>query len=78
MPAAYFEQAQIHHTGSLQPAAYMIPDLPAGEARETSGRFQMLSGQWDFAYYPSVRDVDLNAMLTGDAFAACQHRAAGF
>ena len=68
MFAACFERPQIHHIGTIQPAAYMIPDLHAGEERETSARFQSLCGSWDFAYYPSVRGIDLRGMLTGSTF----------
>ena len=47
------------HAGENAPHAYFIPfdaDQDARGARESSRRFTLLNGQWEFKYYPSVRD----------------------
>lgn len=68
MCMAYHEKPEIHHVGAMEPAAYMIPNLRAGDERETSERFQLLSGKWDFAYYPSEQEVDWVSILSGADF----------
>lgn len=55
------------HAGENAPHAYFIPfdaDQDARGARESSCRFTLLNGQWEFKYYPSVRDftADLDPM----------------
>lgn len=70
MMDAYYLNPRIHHVGAVQPAAYMIPNLPAGAQRESAPGFQLLSGSWDFAWYPSALDVDLEALLRTGAFEA--------
>lgn len=67
MMDAYYLNPRIHHIGAVQPAAYMIPNLPSGAERETAPGFQLLSGNWDFAWYPSIMDVEFDKRLsTGD------------
>lgn len=59
--SSYYETldaARIHY-GENQPHAYFIPfdrDQDATICRRESRRFQLLNGNWEFKYYPSVRD----------------------
>ena len=55
MCMAYHEKPEIHHVGAMEPAAYMIPNLRAGDERETSERFQLLSGKWTLRTTPLSR-----------------------
>ena len=58
---AHFENLQVLHENTMPNRAYYIPasvkrdDLV--EHRENSDRFQLLSGDWSFRYYPSVREL---------------------
>ena len=58
---AHFENLQVLHENTMPNRAYYIPasvkrdDLV--EHRENSDRFQLLSGDWGFRYYPSVREL---------------------
>ena len=58
---AHFENLQVLHENTMPNRAYYIPasarrdDLV--EHREHSDRFQLLSGDWSFRYYPSVREL---------------------
>ena len=58
---AHFENLQVLHENTMPNRAYYIPasvrrdDLV--EHRENSDRFQLLSAQWQFRYYPSVREL---------------------
>ncbi len=62
-----YEDARILHVGCEAPRAYYIP-CSSPEAmtaeRVASDRFQLLSGEWQFAYYKDVRDLP---MFWGDA-----------
>ncbi len=57
----YFEDLHMLHQNTLPDRAYYIPasrrmdDL--AERRENSDRMQLLSGQWSFRWYPSVREL---------------------
>lgn len=58
----YYEDASTLHVGTLPPRAYYVPFGNASadavrDDRTASDRFLLLSGTWDFAYYPDVRDV---------------------
>ncbi len=63
---AYYENTEILHIGTEEPRAYYIPFSDAAAARAAiandpraaSDRFELLSGTWEFAYYPSVRDIE--------------------
>ena len=58
---AHFENLQVLHENTMPNRAYYIPasarrdDLV--EHRANSDRFQLLSGDWSFRYYPSVREL---------------------
>ena len=58
---AHFENLQVLPENTMPHRAYYIPasarrdDLV--EHRENSDRFQLLSGDWNFRYYPSVREL---------------------
>lgn len=69
MVNAYHKKPEIPQVGTVAPAAYAIPNLPAGRDREESCRLQLLSGAWDFAYYDSLHEVDMDALLSGGGFA---------
>ena len=58
----YYENMDVRmmHAGENAPHAYFIPFEKGQNARaprEESGRFTLLNGEWDFAYYDSVRDL---------------------
>ena len=62
----YHEDPQALHMGTLPKHCYFIPfgegqDPFAG--RESSGRFELLNGEWDFRYYNSI--IDLEDDFTG-------------
>ena len=58
---AHFEDLRVLHENTMPNRAYYIPasvrrdDLV--EHRANSDRFQLLSGNWNFRYYPSVREL---------------------
>lgn len=58
----YFENLDTLHVNTVPNRAYYIPaSAPMHnpvEHREESDRFQLLSGNWAFRYYESVRDLD--------------------
>ncbi len=49
------------HIGCEKPRAYYIPHMSAessaSEFRDDSALFKTLSGEWDFKFYPSIREV---------------------
>ena len=57
----YHEDPESLHVGTMPDHAYFIPfskgQDPFG-AREDSGRFELLNGDWDFKYYASVLDLE--------------------
>ncbi len=60
----YYLSPEYLHIGCEKPSAYFIP-FGKGEdptvAREESSRFTLLSGIWDFKFYPNVRELDIEA-----------------
>ncbi len=60
----YYLSPEYLHIGCEKPAAYFIPfnngEKPESE-REASSRFTLLSGVWDFKFYPNVRELDIEA-----------------
>ena len=68
MLEAYWKNPRIHHAGTQDPTAYLIPNVHANEEREASPRLQMLSGTWQFEYYESIEDVDWNALAAQAEF----------
>ena len=57
----YHQNPHALHVGCEKPRAYFIPygsslDAPSMQ-REKSDRFQLLSGEWSFAYYDSLEQV---------------------
>ena len=68
MTKLYHLDPQVHHVGALKPAAYMIPNCAAGMERENSDRFQLLNGEWDFAYYPHLEEEELQRLLATGEF----------
>ena len=58
----YHEDLANLHVGTMENRAYYVPfgneqAALRGDARETSDRLTLLSGEWDFAYYPRIEDV---------------------
>ena len=67
----YFEDPSILHVGTCPNRSYYVPCANRQEAeascgRSASTRFQSLNGEWDFKYYPSVRDLKTAPWLEGD------------
>ena len=60
----YYRQLENLHIGCEEPRAYFVPfdatdcDLTA---REKSSRFTGLCGEWDFAFFPNVEELDIEA-----------------
>ena len=57
----HYEDLGVLHENMLAPRAYYIPSsrrLGRGAQRESSDRFQLLSGTWRFRYHPSAAEVD--------------------
>ena len=54
----YYENLDVLHKNTMPNRAYYIPasfaDTNLLENRELSDRFQLLSGQWQFRYYPAL------------------------
>ncbi len=62
----YFEDLSALHVGTMPNRAYYVPFSTEGaaraaaaadNAREASDRFQLLNGDWEFKYFPSVYDL---------------------
>lgn len=56
----YHEDTEKLHIGTLLPHCYFIPFAKGQDAfgvRESSQRFELLNGQWDFTYYESIIDM---------------------
>lgn len=66
----YHEDPQALHIGTLPKHCYFIPFGEAQDPfarRESSGRFELLNGEWDFRYYNSIIDLEDDfAALPGD------------
>lgn len=58
----YFEDVTTLHVGCEPNHAYFIPSSQPQDTtldrRRESDRFQLLNGDWQFCYYPSIADVD--------------------
>lgn len=58
----YYLSPEYLHIGTEKPSAYFIP-FSKGEdpkkERESSSRFTLLNGIWDFKFYPNVRELDI-------------------
>lgn len=68
----YFETLDVLHLNTEPNRAYYIPASEGAEpfcCREKSDRFQLLSGEWDFRYYDSVRA--LTEEFWKDGFCRC-------
>ena len=57
----FFEDPKTLHVGTMEDRAYYIPYPGQTEAmsedRNSSARFQLLNGQWNFKYFNSIYDV---------------------
>ena len=56
----FHEDPEKLHIGTLPDQAYFIPFAKGQDTfaeRETSQRFELLNGDWDFAYYDSIIDI---------------------
>ena len=66
----YHEDPQALHIGTLPKHCYFIPfgeEQNPFAGRESSGRFELLNGEWDFRYYNSIIDLEDDfAALPGD------------
>ncbi len=64
MTEKYYLSPEYLHIGCEKPSAYFIPfgkdEDPAAE-RESSSRFTLLNGIWNFKFYPNVRELDFTA-----------------
>ena len=65
----YFEDHHALHIGTEPNRSYYVPasismDCTA-EKREQSDRFQLLNGDWQFRYFPNVRDLQEEFFLEG-------------
>ena len=71
----HFENLEILHENTMPLRSYFIPASHRMEDlvhhREHSDRFQLLNGQWQFRYYPSIHDLT-------DSFFATDYDAAAF
>lgn len=57
----YHEDAQALHIGTEANHAYFIPfntNQNPFESREKSDYFELLNGEWDFNYYPSIQELE--------------------
>lgn len=57
----YHEDAQSLHIGTEANHAYFIPfntNQNPFESREKSEYFELLNGEWDFNYYPSIQELE--------------------
>ena len=57
----YHEDPQALHIGTLPKHCYFIPFSKGQdpfEGRESSERFELLNGEWDFRYYNSIIDLE--------------------
>ena len=71
----HFENLEILHENTMPLRSYFIPASHRMEDlvhhREHSDRFQLLNGQWQFRYYPSIHDLT-------DSFFATDYDASAF
>ncbi len=71
----HYEDLSVLHENTLPTRAYYVPGSPRSGHdpldRESSDRFQLLNGDWDFRYYGSVHELT-------DAFYATDHEPQGF
>lgn len=89
---SYFEDLNTLHVNTMPNRAYFIPSsLPTdttGKLRTQSDRFTLLNGDWDFAYYNSLYDLDAEverahnagepAFFESDFAASSADRSSGF
>ena len=66
----YFEDPQMLHVHTEPNRAYYVPcacreEALAPEPRHTSRRFQLLNGEWQFAWYPSLYELDEGILRPG-------------
>ena len=66
----YFEDPSVTRKGTLAPRSYYVPCATRQEAESddpffTSSRVLLLSGEWQFRFFPSVRDLDEEYWKTG-------------
>lgn len=68
----YFEDPTTLHVGCEPDRAYFIPaSRPMDttlDRREDSDRFRLLSGDWQFRYYPSIHDLDAEVAAAQSVF----------
>ncbi|MFC2758156.1 glycoside hydrolase family 2 TIM barrel-domain containing protein [Propionibacterium acidifaciens] len=71
----HYEDLSVLHENTLPTRAYYVPGSPRSGHdpldRESSDRFQLLNGDWDFRYYDSVHELT-------DAFYATDHEPQDF
>lgn len=65
----YFEDTKTLHVGTMEDRAYYIPYPHQAGAmsgdRNTSKRFQLLNGEWNFKYFNSIYDITEEFYLEG-------------
>ena len=62
MPDRFYRQLENLHIGCEKPRAYFIPfssEESASLPREKSDRFFSLGGEWDFAFFKNVEELEL-------------------
>ncbi len=60
----FYRMSDTLHVGCEEPRAYFVPFETAEKAtlpREESAFLTLLNGEWDFAFFPNVEDLDIEA-----------------
>ena len=71
----YYEDLEMLHDNAMPTRAYYIPasirkdDLV--ENRESSDRFQLLNGEWNFKFYKSICDVIPTDIVSMNQICCC-------
>ena len=58
----YHRLLEYPHVNALPPRAYFIPYAPNDDPRlprETSSRFTLLNGEWEFKWFPDVEQLEI-------------------
>lgn len=62
MADRYYRQLENLHVGCEEPRAYFVPfsnEKDATDKREKSSLFTLLNGEWDFAFFENVEELDI-------------------
>lgn len=64
MADRYYRQLQNLHVGCEAPRAYFVPfsdEKSSSEKREKSSLFTLLNGEWDFAFFENVEELEIES-----------------